>query len=293
MLSVHGDIPLGRDAAGRFLHWIVGLMVFLAGLALAGTLASERMTQRWHLELADSLTVQVPAAADESLRRERVEASLAVLSETPGVQGARVLDDRQMSRLLEPWLGPAGLTAGLPIPDLIAVSLRQGSRVDLEALRQRLNTAAPGALVDDHREWIDDIERFARAVDIVAGVVVALVSLTAIATVVFVARTGLAIHRRIIDLLHLIGAQDDYIARQFQAQALRQSLLGGAIGTGCSLVTILALDRALQRLEPGLFPALALEARQWLVLALLPVAAAAIAMLTARVTVLRALARVL
>jgi cell division transport system permease protein len=292
MAWVHGDIPLGRDAAGRFLHWIVGLMVYLAALALAGTLAGERLTNTWHLELAGNVTVQIPAPAQADLRGVRLDQALGVLTDTPGVRGARVLDDRQMARLLEPWLGPAGLAAGLPIPDLISVALKPGATVDIETLRQRLGAVVPGAIVDDHREWIDAVERFARTVNIVAVLIVALVSLAAIATVVFVTRTGLAIHRRIIELLHLIGAQDDYIARQFQAQALRLALVGGAVGLGSALVTILALNMALQHIELGLFPALSLGARQWLVLGLLPVAAAAIAMLTARVTVLRALTRV-
>ncbi len=293
MRWMHGDIPLGRDATGRFLHWIVGLMVYLAALALAGTLATERMTQAWHLELADNLTVQIPAPAEAALRGVRLEKALGVLTDTPGVRGARVIDDDEMARLLEPWLGPGGLALGLPIPDLISVALKPRAAVDVEALRQRLGADVPGAFVDDHREWLESIERFARVVNIVAVLIVALVSLAAIAAVVFVTRTGLAIHRRIIDLLHLVGAQDDYIARQFQAQALRLALLGGMAGMACALVTILAVTMAPRHIDQGFFPTLSLGAPQWLVLAMLPLAAASIAMLTARVTVFRALARVL
>src|SRR3546814_8077793 len=63
-----------------------------------------------------------------------------------------------------------------------------------------------------------------------ALVVVLLVVLAASIMVAFVPRMGLAAHQRSIELLHMIGAQDSYVARQFQNHALRLGLRGGLIG---------------------------------------------------------------
>src|SRR3546814_5129324 len=56
----------------------------------------------------------------------------------------------------------------------------------------------------------------ADTIRLVAMILVVLIALAAVAAIVFVTRAGLAIHRPVIDLLHLIGATDAYVARQFE-----------------------------------------------------------------------------
>jgi cell division transport system permease protein len=95
----------------------------------------------------------------------------------------------------------------------------------------------------------------------------------------------------VIEVMHLIGAQDDYVARQFQAHALGIGLRGGLTGLLFAVATLLAVEGLAPSGGGGLLPGLALKAWQWGALALLPVVTALIAMVTARVTVLRTLAR--
>ena len=61
---------------------------------------------------------------------------------------------------------------------------------------------------------------------------------------VFTARIGLAIHHSVIEILHLLGAQDAYIARQFQVHALWLGLRGGVIGGMAAAVTVAILGPA-------------------------------------------------
>ena len=195
-----------------------------------------------------------------------------------------------MNRLLEPWLGPDAIALGLPVPDLVSVSLRPGATVDLPELAAALAAAVPGAEIDDHRRWLDDLAVFVRSVELLAAIVVSLVCLAAVLTVVFVTRTGLAVHRRVIEIVHMIGARDAYIAGQFQGHALRLGLIGGAVGSGLAAVTLIGLQRLFAGLDTPLLAGLGLGAGHWAALAILPLAAALVAMVTARVTVLRSLA---
>ncbi len=63
------------------------------------------------------------------------------------------------------------------------------------------------------------------------------------------------------------------------------------IGLALAAATLLALDRALAGTQGPLMPALSLTPAQWAAVAAVPLAAAALAALTARFTVLRTLAR--
>lgn len=301
MLRLRTDLPLGRDASGRFLPWIVGFMVYLAALAVAGALTLGNVATRWQAGISGTLTVQIapmePAdgeAADGDAaaaeHESRLDRAVELLRSTPGVAGVEVLGPAAMNRLLEPWLGPDATALGLPVPDLVSVSLRPGATVDLPALAADLAAAVPGAEIDDHRRWLDDLGVFVRSVELLAAIVVSLVCLAAVLTVVFVTRTGLAVHRRVIEIVHMIGARDSYIAGQFQGHALRLGLIGGVIGSALAAATLIGLQRLFAGLDTPLLSGLGLGAGHWTALAILPVAAALVAMVTARVTVLRSLA---
>jgi cell division transport system permease protein len=295
MKLLRSDLPLATDAASRFLPWIAGLMVYLAALALAGALALDGVAERWHVGLAGSLTVQLEAPADgkPASRLARRDRAVALLRAEPAVAQVEALDDAAVRRLLAPWLGTIAGADDLPLPDLIAVSLRPGADLDVAALGQRLSAALPGASVDDHKQWLSDLLRLIAAVRLVAAIVLALVVLAAVATVVFVTRTGLDIHRPVIDIVHLIGATDGYIAGQFQAHALRLGLVGGVGGLALAGLTLVLLAALLSGVGEALLPPLSLALWQWILLAALPLLAALLAMATARWTVLRSLRRTL
>ncbi|MGD1877847.1 MAG: cell division protein FtsX [Kiloniellaceae bacterium] len=286
-------VPLDRDASGRYLPLLVAIMVYLAALALAGALAMHKLAERWDTGLAGALTVQLPAesAAGGTQGEPRLAAVVAALSATPGVLTVEAMDNRAMNALLEPWLGDAVLAGDLPLPHLIAVTVDTAAPPDLAALNAKVQELAPGALVDDHQRWLSRLLDLAQAVEVMALVVVVLVVLAASIMVAFVTRMGLAAHEQAIELLHLIGAQDSYVARQFQSHALSFGLRGGLIGLLCALPTLYLARLLLERVGSGLLPELGWRPYEWSLFILLPVAAALVTMVTARVTVLRTLTR--
>lgn len=306
MLGLRTDLPLDRDAAAKFLPWILGFMVYLAALAVGAALIVDRLADHWRAGLTGNLTIEIPfdesvGVADKSVVLDRI---INLLSATPGVAGTTLLDDREIARLLEPWLGTSAAELDIPLPTMIAVALRPEVPLDRQQLQQDLAAIQPGAMVDDHGAWIEDALSFLRSLQVLAALLTGLVLLATAFIIVFVTRTGLSIHRGVIEIVHLIGAPNSYIAQQFQAQALRQGLIGGVVGTLLAAATLYGIDHLLQLTGPApvatdSFAAsgarLGLHIRllpwQWAVLALLPVATALLAMITARVTVLRSLAR--
>ena len=295
MFARRADLAPDRDGSSRFLPWIIALMVYLAGLALAAATVLEQIAGRWSAGLRGSVTVVVdPSIGDDGADADaRVEAALGVIRTTPGVLSAAPLATSDLAGLVEPWLGEDLLSMDLPIPQLIDVTLDGDGGLDLAGLAERLETAAPGSRIDDHTIWLRKVLRLARAAELVAIVVVALIALAAAATVMFATRTGLAIQRDAIEVLHLIGARDSYVARQFQGRAASLALRGGLLGLTLAAVTVAVLWLAARDLEDSL-PSAALLAPPFLAgLAALPLAAAAIASITARVAVMRFLARML
>jgi cell division transport system permease protein len=283
-------MPLQDNGANRFLPWIVGLMVFLAALALAGMLALDSAVARWRGGHGDTLTVQVPPTGDGE-KAPQIRAALEALRAEPEVAAARLLERDELVALVEPWLGKGNVAPDLPLPWLIDVRLAPGATPDLDALQARLSKVAPGAAVDDHRVWLDRLAAAARTLQGVTLAVVLAIGAASAGTVVFTTRTNLAVHQDEVELLHHIGARDAFIARAFAWQALRLGLRGGLLGLGLAVVTLAVVRHFTEGVEAPLLPQPHLDLAALGAIVALPAASALIAMVTARVTVMRALAR--
>ena len=290
MLGARSDLPFDGDAAGRFLPAIIAFMVFLAALALAGAIVLDGATARWSESLRGALTVQI-APGKRAETEAAIDTVLDILLTTEGIMSAETLPEAEIVALLEPWLGTGNVSSDLPLPRLIDVGLRPGAPPDVAALAARIEAAVPGARLDDHQVWVSGLVRLGRSVQAVAAAVVALIGLAAIAVVVFTTRAGLAVHRDIIEIMHIIGARDSYIARQFQRHALVLGLRGGVIGLALAAATLIGGAALAGEVAAPLLPRLVFPWSGWAGLAALPFATAAIATVTARVTVMRALGR--
>jgi cell division transport system permease protein len=288
------ELPLGGDANRRFIPLIVGAMVYLAALALAGTFALDGTIRQWSDNLRGALTVQLPGVAQEPEGDEaqaRIDAAVGLLLETTGVLSATALPHAQSQALLEPWLGAGDLPTDLPIPIIVDVIVDTGARINYEDLGQRLEDVVPGARINDNGVFLSRLVTLARVIQLVGLVVVLIVAIAAVSIVVFATRAGMTSHRDTIELLHLIGARDNYIARRFVTHALSYSLSGGLLGLALAVLTLGALALAARGVDQALLPRLSLDLTAWVALLCVPLASALIAMITARMTVLRALRR--
>ncbi|HLY55686.1 MAG TPA: hypothetical protein VKS60_09020 [Stellaceae bacterium] len=288
-------LPLAADGSGRFLPWLIALMVFLAAAATGGAFAIGGALERWDAGLQGTVTVQLPPQADARPAPDLVAAALAAIRQMPGVAQAAALDDAATAKLLEPWLGTQVDPSLLPAPVLIDIRVADGAALDRAGLQTRLAAIAPGATVEQRGAWLDRIFYVAHLIEIGAGAVVLLIGLVAMTAVVFTTRTGLALHAGLIDLLHLMGATDAFVARQFQWHAFWLALKGGGIGLVMTVVGFGGLRLAAEQgALPGagdLVPILRLPLEAWPVILVLPLAMGLVGLVTARITVLRTLAR--
>lgn len=287
------DIPLDRDPAARTLPWIIAVMAFMATLALAGAFLLNGVIVRWSNSLTGTLTIQIPTMAGADETEARIKRVTQMLNAMPGVLRVRVLTARESAALVEPWLGRGAASVGLPLPRLIDVGLAEGAAVDVAEIRRRVEAAVPGAAVEEHQKWLDEMIGVVRWGWRLALAIVVLIFFAAAMTIVFAMRTSLRIHRNVTDVLHLIGARDQYIAEQFQRHAFRLGLVGGLVGAGFAGLVVIGIERILAKVETLQAMRLSLPIWAWLILAAVPLAAAALAAVAARYTVLRGLARMM
>ena len=300
MIGRVSDVPLSDDPASRYLPWTVGLLVFLATLAFAAGMFLSSAGDTWRQSLSGTLTIQIPAALSANTsaaaaeeHRAQVSAAAELLRATPGIVSARRIPDAEIAAMLEPWLGKQVLGLDLPMPELIDAVVASDAGIDLSALSTRLAEVAPGALVDDHAVWLRRLTDFAGVAETVSFAVMIVILISAVATVIFTTRTGLAIHSDVVEVLHLVGAQDSYVARQFQVHTLRLATIGAVAGFAFGAGVVFLAQTYGGRLSGGLLSDLALGPLQWALLFVLPVVAILLVVVTVGITVMRVLGKMM
>lgn len=282
-------LPEGRLAGP--MPWVIAIMMFLTVLAAAAGIALEQAARALGDALAGRVTVQLVEANAEK-KGDAVTRIVAAARHMPGVTRISVVNERALTDQLRPWLGDDIAQADLPIPALIDVDLAEGNRVaHLQALRQAAHAISPMARVETHASFLAPVSSL---VHILKWLAFALVLLTAAATgavVVLAARGAHDSHRTTIETLHLMGATDVQIARLFQRRIALDALFGGAVGFLSALSVLLLLGMRGAAIGSEMLQSLSLPLYGWPLLLVLPLGGVLLAMLAARITVLRALRR--
>lgn len=286
-----GPIIPSNAASLRSLTVTMAVMSYLACLAIGALILVERAVTNWTSALSQEMTIQVLHVRGQDVAAA-VEAARAIAQDFPGVREAAVLPEEAGAKLLEPWLGTRTLE-GLPVPRLIRVVLDPAAFPDLQALEQALSQVK-GARLDTHRKWEAELTRMARALSVLSYAILLLISVSAVAIVIFATRAVLQANRPIVDLLHLVGARDSYIARQIDGRFLRTGMLSGFIGVAMGLLSFLLLGLSggsgvAAASHSLLFAAPDVAVWSYAFLFMVPVAATLICLITARITLMRRL----
>ena len=289
-------LPLYRDAAQRFLPRLIAVMVFLLAVTMTGMILVRGLTAKWNGAIDGAVTILLAPVRDPALSeterrgrdRDRMEKLMTIVENTSGIATATPLNTDRMRDLLSPWLGRDDIVGDLALPRIVELTPSRDEPLRIGVLEERLRAELPGAELDDHRLWLEGVMTLAGFVELVMLGMIALVMAATVSAVVFATRSGLAVHREIIDLLHVIGAHDDYVARQFALHAQRLGLKGGLLGLALSVGPVVVLALLAARAEQ-FRPIMLADPLFWLMLAAIAPSMALVARLTARHTVLRTL----
>jgi cell division transport system permease protein len=283
-------LPEGRLAGP--MPWVIAIMTFLTALATGGGLALGNAASGLGDQLSGKLTIQI-VEPNPDIRDRETQTVIAELARLAPVASSAPIDDARMRELLAPWLGRDGLDADLPVPSLIDVTLRSTDPRGMAEVARTVKAVAPSARVDAHAQWLGPLQGLLSTLRWLSVALVALMAGTMAAAVVLAARTAMVTHRATIDIMHLMGASDFQVARLFQRRAALDALFGSVIGCLCGALVIFGVGGRMATVGAALLETGQLGWTGWIIIAALPVAAVLLSVVTARITVVRALAKML
>ena len=274
--------PSGFTA--RLTTFTAAAMAFLVVFALALSLATGRLADRWADELARTSTLRISAPEDQA--DAQVRAAIQVLETTPGVAAARALTADEQRVLLEPWFGPDLPIETLPIPQLIEI-IEEGDGYDPTGLRARLQAEVPGAVLDDHTRWRAPLVDAAGRLRALGWLAILLIGASTAAMMTLAAQSALSANEQVIRVMRLVGARDAYIARAFVRRFTLRALAGAAIGTICGMLIIAGLSG--RDIAGGFLTSLRFQGLGWFAPLLIPPLAAIVAFWATRTAALKSL----
>nr|WP_114389715.1 ABC transporter permease [Notoacmeibacter marinus] len=282
-----------QNVAGRALTLVIAIMTFLCCLTIGAVSLVADTASRWQSQIAREATIQIRPG--ESLdMADALQRALAIAEDFPGVVDAKIIDDEETGRLLEPWLGTGLDLSELPVPRLILLTIDEANPPDFPELRAALTAEIDNLSLDDHRSWVDRLVKMAGTTIIIGFAVLAMMIVATVLTVVFATRGAMAGNDPIIEVLHFVGAEARFIAREFRRHFLLIGLRGAASGGGAALlifglfhvwsVNSMATPQGDQ--TSALFGDFAIGLSGWLGVGALIILIAALTAITSHVTVL-------
>lgn len=232
-------VPPG-SVTGRSLVWVIAIMGFLSCLTAGAVYMINDSASAWLRDVASEVTVQVNPEGDPQQVEQRSQEIVNFLTGQIGVREVQLLTLEQSAELIEPWLGQISAVRELPFPRLIAVQIDRSDPPDITTLRAALVSKFPSATLDDHRTWQQQIRRVTGSLALGGIAVIVLMAAATVGIIVSAARSAIASNREIVEVLNFVGADERFIARQFELHFLKLGIKSGVVGAvGAAAVFLL------------------------------------------------------
>ena len=268
--------------------WVIAIMMFLMVLAAAAGLALGFAARGLDAHLSGQITVQI-VDANRERRDDTAERIAKAVGTLPGVASVRRIDDREMTELLQPWLGAGLADNDLPVPAMIDVTFDRDVPGAMRGAEAAVRAISPRARIDAHAQWLAPLAGLIGSLRWLAGLLVLMMAAATAFTVVLAARAALNTHQATIEVMHHLGSSDGQIARLFQRRIAIDALFGGLVGLLLASFVIFAVGDRIAQVGSDLLGSVDLPPLGWAILALLPLAGTLLAMIAARFTIILAL----
>ena len=237
-----------RSVSGRTLVLLIAIMTFLSGVTLGGVVLVQKSAIAWSSDVGREMTIQIRPVEGEVME-SNLRTAVALAEATPGVAAARALTLEESQKLLEPWLGAGLDLTAIDIPRLVVVQLADPAEADVSKLERDL-VAVKGASLDTHAAWRQQLNVMAGTIVASGLLVLTLIVVATVLAIVFATRGTMASNREIVDVLHFIGASNNFIAGEFQGRFLTIGFRGGIFGGLGALLFFLLVGVAAGSMVP-------------------------------------------
>lgn len=237
-------VPPG-SVTGRSLTFVIAIMAFLSAITAGGVYLVFNAAIAWTNNISSEITVQIQSRGGDAgdAGDAKIAEIVKFLSGQNGIKQVIPYSREQSLKLVEPWIGKSDILKTFAIPRLIAVGIDRDNPPELATLKKVMEAKYPGAVLDDHGRWRGEIHRLTRFLELAGIGMLALMAAATAAVIIAAATSALASNKEIVAVLNFVGAEEKFIARQFEMHFLKVGIRAGVAGAGLAALAFLALPR--------------------------------------------------
>ena len=281
------DIPFEQDRHLGLIGAIIALLVMIGVFACGGLLALNQVAEKWKGGLAETVSIDLPPLLSPQQNEDsRAIRILTLALNEQGVTDATILNRGRMRELVKPWLGDSIEIERLPLPVIIQLKIDRDNPPDFESFSRRLHQAVPGTKLNSFSEWRESLLGSVNTLMTTGIIILIAVASGIVSMILFLGVTSMMVYRQSIELLHLMGATDHYIAKQFNMLVAKISMIGASIGFGIASLLILIAGHVGLGEAYRLHEWVILPFTHWAFLLMIPIATFLLALITVHFTVL-------
>ena len=260
-----------------FMTAIMGLLTFLAVMALGIAISIGTGAARWNTQWDLFATIQVTDQKNVTAVNKILNANKSK------IETLREINDDEMLQLMRPWISGGSVLKNY-LPKMWEIRFKTAS--DLNDISDKV---APYGRALTHADALQAPISAGWKMMFIAGLILAL-TLGAIAVCVsYIARNTAMLHKRELEILNQIGATDSFIARQMQIIVTRICVVACLAGFIFAVPVLLIIISSAHSARIGLMAMLAINGTGWIFLALMPLAITIFAIWMTRRTTLKLL----
>ena len=260
MISPRYDLPLVKDGLGRFQILLTSIVTVLIFWAVLGMSILSAVGQSWQSDLTGKALVEIAVLDQNSdedagfLRevdlQEKQDLVMSALRENTDVSKVEIISKSEISSILTPLLGETIAGLDIPHPRLLAVEIdTESDRAALSKLTKDIEQRYDGVTVQGHNKWLAGLLGIIDTARNVAAIVAIILSCVVLLVMSGVVQARMVSLKSDLEVLHLIGAPDAYVASQFSRQTFLLSLRGTLVGVIIAVIGVMVLG--IERLSYG------------------------------------------
>jgi len=242
-----------------FMTAIMGLLTFLAVMALGIAIAIGTGVARWNTQWDLFATVQVTNTKNES------DVNKILTTNAAKIESINEISNDEMLRLMRPWVSGGGVLKNY-LPKMWEVRFKTES--DLNEISDKI---APYGRVLTHADALQTPISAGWKMMLIAGLILALTLGAITVCISYIARNTAMLHKRELEILNQIGATDSFVARQMQIIVARICVVACLVGFICAVPVLLIMISSAHSARVGLMAMLSIGGIGWVCLGLLPI----------------------
>ena len=261
-----------------FMTAIVGIMTFLAVLALGISLSIGTAVNRWNKQWDLFITVQVANMDKVPSVKKIIEANSTQISYV------HELDTEEMEKLMRPWISGNNDVLRKYMPKMFEIKFK--SKSDMKSFADKIT---PHARVLTHVQALSpSISAGWKTISISMFVLILILGAIGVC-VSFIARNIAVLHKRELEILNQVGATDSFVAHQMQIIVTKICITACGIGFIAAVPVLMAIFATAHSTRVGLMAMMSMGPGCWLTTFLLPIAIIIFAIFVTKRTTLKIL----